>query len=156
MTNTVRTHLAATAVFIGFFFAGPALAQSKIQCEVTESGAVVAPLVWQNTLGVERANSICQQTVASQPRSVARSVENPSKEQVVAPVTAITKPHQTMHERDVVTHGKEVAQTAASLVPELSKRVEIPSSHVPDGYRPIASTNPIPPGKGSQSYSRIW
>jgi hypothetical protein len=36
------------------------LAQSRIQCVQGPDGEYVAALIWQNTLGVERANMICK------------------------------------------------------------------------------------------------
>jgi hypothetical protein len=39
----------------------PSAAQSKIDCKVNpHNGRYEAPLAWQNTLGVSRANSMCQ------------------------------------------------------------------------------------------------
>lgn len=95
MRKTLRTNLAATTVFIGCIFAGSAAAQSKIQCQVTESGDVVAPLVWQNTLGAERANSICQQTAANQSRLAARPVEKTDHRHDVAPTVYRTQAHNS-------------------------------------------------------------
>ena len=34
-------------------------AKSQIECQPTHDGRYVAPLIWQNTLGVKRANEIC-------------------------------------------------------------------------------------------------
>jgi hypothetical protein len=36
------------------------MAQSKIQCVQGSDGQYQAALIWQNTLGIERANSICR------------------------------------------------------------------------------------------------
>lgn len=39
---------------------GSALAQSNIQCTVGPDGQLQAALVWRNTLGMERADSLCR------------------------------------------------------------------------------------------------
>lgn len=48
-----------TGIVLAIASAQPAMAQSKVQCNVDEEGRVTAALVWQNTLGAARANSIC-------------------------------------------------------------------------------------------------
>lgn len=40
-----------------------ALAQSKIQCVQGAQGEVQAALIWQNTLGAQRANDICRASI---------------------------------------------------------------------------------------------
>jgi len=44
---------------------GAAHAQTKMQCQIDHTGVVTAPLIWQNTLGVEKANSICRSYVSA-------------------------------------------------------------------------------------------
>lgn len=50
------------------------MAQSKIECVLAADGQYQAALIWQNTLGVERANSICRMNA-------------PAPVQVVVPAT---------------------------------------------------------------------
>lgn len=47
----------------GILACGAATAQSSIECRPGPDGKFQAALIWQNTLGVERANTICQQHV---------------------------------------------------------------------------------------------
>jgi hypothetical protein len=42
-----------------------ATAQTTIQCHIDEMGRPTAALIWQNTLGAQRANAICQSSVAT-------------------------------------------------------------------------------------------
>jgi hypothetical protein len=59
-----RYTLLATAVAI---LSSPGLssAQTKLECHIDESGRPTAALIWQNTLGAQRANEICQNSVTS-------------------------------------------------------------------------------------------
>lgn len=57
MQPIIRTSLLLAAVA-----AGPVMAQSKIQCSMGPNGVLEAALVWQNTLGSERANALCRTT----------------------------------------------------------------------------------------------
>ena len=50
-------------IFIACVMVGSSMtsfAQSSVQCSVGPDGKLNAALVWQNTLGVERANALCK------------------------------------------------------------------------------------------------
>lgn len=47
----------ACAIFLS---CAPGFAQSSVQCSIDRDGKLSAALVWQNTLGVERANTLCR------------------------------------------------------------------------------------------------
>ena len=49
-----------TISLMTFAVMGAAHAQSSIECNRANDGSFKAALIWQNTLGVERANMICQ------------------------------------------------------------------------------------------------
>lgn len=56
----MKSNRAITIMLAAFFVCGQAYAQSKIQCHLADDGSYHAALIWQNTLGTERANEICR------------------------------------------------------------------------------------------------
>lgn len=99
-------------------------AQSSIRCEVNEKGVAVAPLIWQNTLGVARANSLCADTQR-------HILEMGQKSSGVSPASNASEP--------IVE-----SPVAMKLTPYLAASDDPP--HVPDetidGYERVWSNTP--------------
>lgn len=93
-------------------------AQSKVQCIRGADGKLQAALVWQNTLGVQRANMICfTSSIDSQP---ARSEQPPSVGQRF----------------DSELYERAAGQPGKGATPRLKAEVQVPSSphDIPAGF----------------------
>lgn len=79
-----------------------AMAQTKVQCQIDANGYVSAALIWQNTLGIEKANSICRSHSVNRTGEPVAQASPPAERQSVDVGTAVTGARHRMH--DVPAH----------------------------------------------------
>lgn len=109
-------------------------AQSKIQCVLSADGSTYqAAQIWQNTLGVQRANMICQQQ--AKPSTMERHAKARVEGQVSAPAGRFTQDQYAKAMSMATDHSG--GAKGMPVVPQNHGTTATGTTEVPMGYAPM-------------------
>lgn len=101
---------ASIAVALALTINGQIFAQTRVQCHIDDTGSVSAALIWQNTLGAERANGICRASISE---GVRAQETRPDQSPQNAPVSANQLHTHSKPQPQPVQHSAALSQTNA-------------------------------------------